>query len=145
MPIVEKLTLDEFTSGLGDRRLPVGRGSFDIDLDLRNYWDARAFVLDATAGTVLEVGIEGSGDGWFHVSDPFGSILEVDDGYTGVEYGAVELLTSGVHFLQVEMASGHSSGFDLSSSVRLVPLNDPDDGRTVAVGETVAGSLRPLL
>ena len=141
MPIVEKLTLGEFTSGLGDRRLPVGRGSFDIDLDLRNYWDARAFVLDATAGTVLEVGIEGPGDGGFHVSDPFGLILEVDDGYTGVEYGAVELLTSGVHFLQVEMASGHSSGFDLSSSVRLVPLNDPDDGRTVAVGETIAGSL----
>ena len=141
MPIVEKLTLDEFTSGLGDRRLPVGRGSFDIDLDLRNYWDARAFVLDATAGTVLEVGIEGSGDGGFHVSDPFGLILEVDDGYTGVEYGAVELLTSGVHFLQVAMALGESSGFDLSSSIRLVPLNDPDDGRTVAVGETVAGSL----
>ena len=141
MPIVEKLTQGEFTSGLGDRRLPVGRGSFDVDLDLRNYWDTRAFVLDATAGTILEVGIEGSGDGWFHVSDPLGSILEVNDGYTGVEHGAVELLTSGVHFLQVEMASGHSSGFDLSSSVRLMPLNDPDDGRNVAVGETVAGSL----
>ncbi len=141
MPIVEKLTLGEFTSGLGDRRLPVGRGGFNVDLDLRNYWDMRAFVLDATAGTVLEVEIEGSGDGWFHVADPLGSILEVDDGYTGVEYGAVELLTSGVHFLQVEMASGHSSGFDLYSSVRLLPLTDPDDGRTVAAGETVAGSL----
>ena len=141
MPIVEKLTQGEFTSGLGDRRLPVGRGSFDVDLDLRNYWDTRAFVLDATAGTILEVWIEGSGDGWFHVSDPLGSILEVNDGYTGVEHGAVELLTSGVHFLQVEMASGHSSGFDLSSSVRLMLLNDPDDGRNVAVGETVAGSL----
>ena len=141
MPIVEKLTRGEFTSGLGDRRLPAGRGSLEVDLNLRNYWDARAFVLDATAGTVLEVGIEGSGDGWFHVSDPFGSILEVNDGYTGVEHGAVELLTSGVHFLQVEMASWGSSSFDLSSSVRLMPLNDPDDGRTVAVGETVAGSL----
>ena len=108
---------------------------------MRNYWDTRAFVLDATAGTILEVGIEGSGDGWFHVSDPLGSILEVNDGYTGVEHGAVDLLTNGVHFLQVEMASGHSSGFDLSSSVRLMPLNDPDDGRNVAVGETVAGSL----
>ena len=143
-PIVEKLAQGEFTSGLGDRRLPVGRGSFEVDLDLRNYWDTRSFVLDATAGTILEVGIEGSGDGWFHVSDPFGLILEVDDGYTGVEYGAVELLTSGVHFLQVEMASGDSSGFDLSSNVRLIPLNDPDDGRAVTVGETVTGSLDHL-
>ena len=141
MPIAEKLIQGDFTSGLGDRRLPVGRGSFEVDLDLHNYWDTSAFALDATAGTILEVGIEGSGDGWFHVSDPFGLILEVNDGYTGVEQGAVELLTSGVHFLQVEMASGESSSFDVSSSVRLMPLNDPDDGRTVAVGETVAGSL----
>ena len=141
MPIVERLIQGEFTSGLGDRRLPVGRGSFEVDFDFRNYWDTRAFVLNATAGTILEVEIEGSGDGWFHVSDPFGPILEVNDGYTGVEHGAVELLTSGIHFLQVEMASGESSGFDLSSSVRLMPLNDPDDGRTVAVGETVSGSL----
>ena len=145
MPIAEKLIQGEFTSGLGDRRLPVGRGSFEIDLDLRNYWDTSAFVLDATAGTIFEVAIEGSGDGWFQVSDPFGVILEVDDGYTGVEHGAVELLSSGVHFLQVEMASGESSSFDVSSSVRLIPLNDPDDGQTVAVGETVAGSLDHFL
>ena len=79
MPIAEKLIQGEFTSGLGDRRLPVGRGSLEIGLALRNYWDTSAFVLDATAGTILEVGIEGSGDGWFHVSDPFGPILEVND------------------------------------------------------------------
>ncbi len=145
MPIAEKIIQGEFTSGLGDRRLPVGSGTFEVDLDLRNYWDTNAFVLDATAGTILEVGIEGSGDGWFHVSDAFGPILEVNDGYAGVESGAVELLTSGVHFLQVEMASGESSRFDVSSSVRLIPLNDPDDGQTVAVGETVVGSLDHLL
>ena len=140
-PIVGQLIRGEPTSGLGDRRSPVGPGSFGFDLDLRNYWDTRAFVLDAPAGTMLEVEIEGPGDGWFHVSDAFGPILEVDDDLTGVESGTVNLLTSGLHVLQVEMASGESSGFELSSSVRLRPLNDPDDGRTVAVGETVAGSL----
>ena len=140
-PIVKNLIQGNFTSALGDRRIPVGRGSFEVDVNLRNYWDARAFVLDATAGTILEVSLEGTGDGWFHVSDAFGTILEVDDSYTGVEYGAVELLTSGVHFLQVEMATGDSSSFDLSSRIRLIPLNDPDDGRVVKAGETVAGSL----
>ncbi len=141
MPIVEHLIQGELTSELGDRRLPVGRGSFEVDINLRNYWDTRAFALYATAGTLLEVEIEGSGDGSFRVSDAFGSLLEVNDGYTGIEYGAVELLTDGVHFLQVEMASGDSSRFDLSSSVRLKPIIDPDDGRTIAVGETVAGNL----
>ena len=140
-PIVKNLIQGNFTSGLGDRRLPVGRGNFEVDVNLRNYWDTRAFVLDATAGTILEVSLEGTGDGWFHVSDALGTILEVDDNYTGVEQGAVELLTRGVHFLQVEMATGDSSSFDLSSRIRLVPLNDPDDGRAIEVGETVSGSL----
>ena len=140
-PIVELLIREQDSSGLGDRRLPTGRGNFEFDLDLRNYWDTKTFVLDATAGTVFEASIEGSGDGWFHVSDPFGTILEVNDGYTGIEYGSAELLTDGIHFLQIEMASGDSSSFDLSSNVRLKPLNDPDDGRAIEVGETVTGSL----
>ena len=144
MPIVKKLAQGEFTSELGDRRLPVGRGNFQVNFDLRNYWDTRAFALNATTGTVLEVEIEGSGDGWFHVSDPFGRILEVNDGYAGVEKGAVELLTSGIHFLQVEMASGDTSGFELTANVRLQTLNDPDDGTTIEIGETVTGSLDHL-
>ena len=141
MHIVEKLIEGEYASGLGDRRLPIGRGAFEIDVELRNYWDTRAFTLDATAGTLLDVMIVGSGDGWFHVSDSFGPILEVNDSYTGIEQGAAELLVDGIHFLQVEMASGESSDFELYSSVRLRPLDDPDDGRTVTVGATVAGSL----
>ena len=140
-PIIENLIEGDFTSGLGDRRMPAGRGSFEFDVGLDNYWDARTFVLDASAGTILEVAIEGSGDGWFHVSDPLGLILEVNDGYSGVEYGEVEVLLDGIHYLQVEMATGDSSGFALASNVRLKPLNDPDDGRMIAVGETVAGSL----
>ena len=143
-PVVEKLSQGEFTSGLGDRRLPVGRGRFEFDIELRNYWDARAFVLEATDGTMLEVAIEGGGDGWFHVSDPLEPILEVNDNYTGVERGSVELLWGGVYYLQLEMASGESSTFRLSSNVRLKPLNDPDDGRTISIGETVAGSLDHL-
>ncbi len=140
-PIIENLIKGDFTSGLDDRRIPVGRGGFEFDVHLDNFWDARTFVLDAAEGTILEVGIEGPGDGLFHVSDPFGLLLEVDDGYTGVEYGEVELLLGGIHFLQVEMVAGDSSGFKLVSNVRMRPINDPDDGRLLAVGETVAGSL----
>ena len=90
---------------------------------------------------MLQVELEGPGDGLLHVSDPLGAILEIDDDYTGVEHGSVELAMDGVHFLQVEMASGDSSWFELSSSVRLKPFDDPDDGRTIGVGETIAGSL----
>ncbi len=111
---------------------------------MRNPWDTRAFALDAEVGTILEVNIEGSGDGWFHVSNSFGPILEVNDGYTGGEYGSVEILADDIHFLQVAMASGDTSRLGLSSNVRLKPLNDPDDGRTIEVGETVTGNLDHL-
>lgn len=140
-PIVENLIQGDFSAELGDRRLPAGRGNFEVDVHLRNYWDTRTFVLDATAGTILDISVEGIGDGWFSVADTVGTILEVNDTYTGIEQGSVEVLTSGVHFLQVEMATGDSSSFDLSSRVRLVPLDDPDDGRVLETGETIAGSL----
>ena len=141
VPVVEKLAQGEFTSDLGDRRLPTGQGKLNFDVDLRTLWDTRIFALSATAGTVLQVEVDGLGDVWFHVSDPYGPLLEVNDNYTGVEFGEVELQLDGIHFLQVEMSSGDSGNFDLTSNVRLKPINDQDDGRDIAVGDTIAGSL----
>ena len=143
-PIVEGLIQGEFTSGLGDRRLRVGRGNFNLSFELQNYWDTRAFTLDANAGTLLEVEIEGEGDGWFNVSDPLGLLLEVDDYYTGLESGSAEVLLDGLHFLQVELATGDSSKIDLLSNVRLKPLVDLDDGQTISAGDTIAASLDHL-
>ncbi len=141
-PIIEKIKEGESTFGLGERRLPQGPGSTSFDLELRNLWDTREFVFEAEEGSVIEIEIEGEGDGMFSVSTPFESILEVDDTESGVERATVELSTGGVHFLQVEMAAGgEPSKFRITSSVRLKPLNDPDDGRAITVGETLAASL----
>ena len=146
MPIVERLIQGETTSGLSNRRLPLSQGSFGFTFDLRHPWDARAFLLDASAGTMLEVEIESLGDGAFQVSEAlegfgvFGGILRIDDGLTGVESGTVELASNGRHILQVKMFSEESSRFELSSNVKLRQIIDPDDGRTVTVGETVIGN-----
>ena len=140
-PIVERLIQGDLTSELGDRRLPAGGGAFEFYVELANVWDSQTFVLEAAAGTTLGVALEGTEDGLFRVYDPFGLLLEVDDGFTGTESGAVELLADGVHFLQVETLSGESSTFDLASTIRLKPFHDPDDGRTIVIGETVAGNI----
>ena len=140
-PIVRKLARGEFTSGLGERKLPELGGSFEFDIELLNPWDSQGFVFEATEGATIEIEIDGKGDGRFSVSNLFGLILEVDDGDAGVERATVELEASGVHFLQVELADFDSSEFRLVSSVRLSPLNDPDDGRTIRVGDTVTGSV----
>ena len=140
-PIVERLIQGEYTSGLGDRRLPAGSGAFEFYVELANRWDIRTFVLDAVAGTTLGVELEGPEDGLFRVYDPSGLLLEVDGVATGIESGTVELLVDGVHFLQVELFAGESASFDLTSTVGLKPFHDPDDGRTIAVGETAVGNL----
>ena len=141
-PTIEKLKEGEPTFGLGERRLPQGPGSTSFDMELRNLWDTREFVFEAEEGSVIEIEIEGDGDGMITVSSPFEHILEVDDTESGVERATVELSMGGVHFLQVEMAAGgEPSRFRVTSSVRLKPLNDPDDGRGIAVGDTIAASL----
>ena len=111
-----------------------GSGAFGFDVELAKPWDTRTFVLDTAAGAILEARIEGPGDGLFRVSGPCRLLLEVDDGYTGIESGEAELLVDGTYFLQVEMLSGESSTFDLISAIRVRPFHDPDDGRTIAVG-----------
>ena len=140
-PIVEKLIQGEFTSWQGDRRFSAEGGDFEFNMELANKWDTRNFVLDAAAGTILQTEIEGSGDGLFRVYDANELLLEMDDGVTGIESGAVELTADGIHFLQVELFTGESSAFELTSSIGLKPFDDQDDGRTIAVGETVVGNI----
>ena len=86
--------------------MPAGGGAFEFYVELANVWDSQTFVLEAAAGTTLGVELEGTEDGLFRVYDPFGLLLEVDDGFTGTEFGAVELSADGVHFLQVETFVG---------------------------------------
>ena len=139
-PIVERLINGQDPLGLNSRSFLDGKPGFEFQVDLQNYWDSKTFFT--RGGTALEAEIDGPGDGRFDVYDAFGSILlSASNEYAGIEFGRVEQLGDYPNFLQVEMGSGESSGFDLTSNVALYPIDDPDDGRSIAVGETVAGSI----
>ena len=139
-PIVERLISGRDPSGLSNRSFLAEEPGFEFELDLQNYWDTKAFFI--SGGTALEVEIDGPGDGLLLVSDAYGStILTANNGYTGIEFGRVQQLGDYPNFLQIEMASGDSSVFDLTSGIALYPIDDPDDGRRIAVGQTLAGSI----
>ena len=139
-PIVERLISGHDPSGLSNRSFLAEEPGFEFELDLQNYWDTKAFFI--SGGTALEVEIDGPGDGLLLVSDAYGStILTANNGYTGIEFGRVQQLGDYPNFLQIEMASGDSSVFDLTSGIALYPIDDPDDGRRIAVGQTLAGSI----
>ena len=140
-PIVRKLIQGHPASSLGDRRLPAGPGAFEFNVDLQNRWDSASFFVNGAAGTMLEAQLNGSGDGTIRVSGPTGPILKVDETLTGVEHGSVELPVDGPYFLQVGMASGDSSTFELSGNIQVQPFHDPDDGRTIVTGQSIAASV----
>lgn len=140
-PIVQRLIQGRGNAARDARRVPAGSGSFEFTVELANLWDTRAFVLDGTAGTALRVTLDGAGDGKFLVGGPAGVLLDVDQTLSGAEQGAAEVPVDGILFLQVEIASGTPSPLELTSTIGLTPFHDPDDGPTIAVGETVAGRI----
>ena len=139
--IINGLIDGQAAYGLGDRRPPTGRGAFTFEVRLDNTWDTGSFAVNAKAGTVLGVELDGTVDGAVRVSGPTGQLLYVDDEFGGVEQGAVELPFDGVYFVQVEMGSGDSGLFELTSTIRLKPFHDPDDRVPIEVGRTTAASL----
>ena len=134
--IVESLIADNEEFAFSDRRAPIGTGEFEVQVDLANGWDSRTFLFEALAGTTVSVELDGPSDGAITVSGPDGILLEVDDGYSGVESGTVELLSGGIHYVTVSTASGDlrdPASYGLTSSVRLNPFHDPDDGAHLPV------------
>ena len=140
-PIIEELIEGRQSSGWSERRLPPGAGAFEFDIELVNQWDTRTFVLQPAIGSIHEFWIDGQEDGLLRLFDPFGLLMEVDETYGGLESGSLEIQTDGVHFLQVEMLANSLSEFTVGSTIKMALLSDPDDGRTISVGETAVGSL----
>ena len=138
--IVDSLIADNEEFAFSDRRAPGGSGEFEVQVDLVNGWDTRTFYFEGLAGTTVSVELDGLSDGALAVSGPDGIILEVDDDYSGVEFGAVELFTDGVHYVTVSTWSGDlddPASYALVSSVRLNPFHDPDDGVHLDVGHQI--------
>ncbi len=127
------------------RRLPTGEGAFAQTVTLPNRWTAATFVLDGEAGRVLQVQLDGPGDGAFTVVGPAGLVFEADEGVTGTEYLELEMSVDGPHFVTVHMFSAGPQEFELASNVPLKHFPDPDDLETIQVWETISGNVdQPL-
>ena len=139
--IVQRLIEDGDDTRPSDRRLWTEQGGRRFEVELANLWDTATFVFDPSVGSVHEFWVDGLEDGLFRVLDSLRVLLEVDDVYSGVESGTVETLTEGIHFMQVENLYNGPAAFSVESTVAMSPLLDPDDGRAIDVGETVAGTI----
>ena len=138
--IVQRLIEDSDDARLSDRRLG-DEGGRSHEVRLVNLWDTATFVFEPSAGALHEFSIDGPKDGLFRVLDSLGVLLEVDDNFSGLEQRSVETSTDGIHFLQIENLSEGPAAFSVESTVALRPLEDPDDGQRIVVGERITGVL----
>ena len=142
MPRVSRLISGEDVAGLGDRRIPLEGGQLEHDLTLQNIWDTRLYVINEPAGTVVDIEVEGQNDVAFFVVDMFGEVSSLlDDGLTGVESGILTADLEAPYLLVVAQNLEESGQFHVSSSHNLAAYDDPDDGITVAVGQTFLATM----
>jgi len=111
-------------------------------LRLGNLWDTQMYVLSEPPGTTVEIEVDGAGDAFVVLSDPYGeAVLTLDDYYSGPESGMVTIETVGDHFLIVGQSAEDPGRYVLRSSHPLTPYQDGLDGLAIAVGETVSGTI----
>ena len=142
-PIVDWLIEEEAALWWNQSLREPGAGDFEFEIEMVNRWDNRVFTFVGEIGSTVDVLIDGTADGVFRISSPFGVHLLADDSYSGVEVGTVEILTYGVHYLDVwtlfdELPFDGPASYTVASSSRLQPFEDPDDGQHLVVGDIVA-------
>ena len=91
-----------------------------------NFWDQRAYAINESAGTLLEITVDGENDVSFGIYDSFGAeITFVDDSFDGIERGSALLQFEDPHFLVVEQLTEGSGDFLITSSHALSLYDDP--------------------
>lgn len=139
---VEGMLKGDDVDGLGDRRLPTVGGRSEHTFTLSNYYAEATFVLREPAGTVVELEVDSDHDATISVIEADGlSALEVDDSATGIELGELFTALDAPSFIVIAHFDVAPGDFTLRSSSPLIPLADPDDGRTIDAGTTLAASL----
>ena len=142
LPRIRELIAGQDPSELGERRVLTGSGAHQYQVTLGNFWDQKAFVIDQSAGTVVDVEVTGDEDLVFRVYDLFGNeLLAVNENDSGTESGSVTTENAEPHFLVVWQESEEPSQITVESSHSLTPLVDPDDGNVLEIGQSIHGSI----
>ena len=99
-------------------------------------------MISEPTGTIVEFAVNGDGDLAFDVYDSFATeLLSVDDNQAGSEAGSVTIDYPEPHFLVVWHQAENPEEFEVTSNRDLVALTDPDDGRRLAIGQSLVGNI----
>ena len=134
---IRRLSAGQDVSGLGERPYFYAGGRKEHRFTLESRVDRRMYVIEAPANEQITITLDGQNDGGFTVVDMYGNaLIEIYGQFSGTESGSFTPAFPIPHFLHVWQSSHASVEYKLSSNVNLVPYPDPDDGKTVKVGQT---------
>ena len=139
--IVGRLKRSADTLALGDRVFPEGRGELEFFITLKDWWDRRDFVFTVPEATTVDFELACEGEAKMYLYTGTGTVVMREDQDGTSEWLNVALPKKGIYFLQVGQHEGELVRCKLTSSVRLLRLPDPDDGRAVVKGRVIAGNL----
>ena len=162
-PVVTRLINRAPQPELKDRPLVSTAGEFEFVFNTRDDWDIqweeptyyyhRKFLVQEPIGTVVDIDLIGNASNLDFSLQPF---LGLEDRYQRYQRtvneiqhkaGRVELKSEGPHLLTIRYTPSHNlegtaefGEVRLRSNFPLRPLHDPDDGKTISVGDTIVGS-----
>ena len=140
LPRVRQIIAGEDPSQLGDRSIPRKGGALRHEVELGHLWAQSSYVIDELPGTVIDIEFAGDNDAVLIVKDPLGGELaNLTSDRSGVVSTTITIEYDGPHFLFVQSQAFSAGSFTVSSSHRLIKLDDPDDGTELQVGGTAHG------
>ncbi len=143
MPRIQQLIAGQDPGGHGDRVPPPPGGALRHSLTLQNYWDDQAYIIYAPRFTEFGFSLLGTNDSVVSIYDFLGVNGEAFDTFeiTGFEYGAYIFGRLTPHFLIVSQKATTPGNFVVAANHNLVPVNDPDSGQTIQVGQSIHGNI----
>ena len=143
LPRISKLLAGQAPSGIGPRWISTEGGALRHDLTLQNYYDDRAYVINEPRNTVVRFSLLGQNDGKLAIYDALGLNGATFDLYdiTGFEFGAYLIGKYNPHFLVVRQNGLTPSTFTVAANYNLIPVDDPDQGKQLQVGQSITGNI----
>ena len=142
LPIVQALIAGDFVSAIGDRRVRPEDGVKEHTGALANVAAKQGYAVLAPPGERVEIEVTGDNNLCLTLWGYFGGYVQhSNDTRTGTESLSFTVGPEGSALVLVEQASLKSGEFTLTSSHDVIPLIDFDDGKEIAVGETLLANL----
>ncbi|MGC9313890.1 MAG: trypsin-like peptidase domain-containing protein, partial [Sediminispirochaetaceae bacterium] len=137
------LRADPDFSPIGNRRLPPPSiGNTQHNFWFSNYWEERTFVIHEAPGTEIEIEAWSESDISMALYDSQGNELAyADDVLSGTETITAVKDVNTPWYLQIYPLVEEELEVELSANVSIPQMQDPDDGRGVAVGEKIYANI----